>query len=112
MGRSTSFILRESDYGQELDFYLVDEDGNAYAVPDAATVTFVCYLSGASTYFISDSAHVTVVSADEGHVRYTVQSGDFDTTDAGSYYCYIKVNTITSSTEVPLTVLDVKGAPA
>ena len=108
MVREQKFVLRESDYGHELHFYLTKMDGSAYEIPDGATVTFEAYLTGATELTVNDTAHVTVptqTGSDIGHCYYTVQSSDFDGDSAGTYWCRIKVNTITSS-EAKLVVKD------
>lgn len=106
-----AFTIRAGDYGQELDFYLLDENGAVYVIPEAATVTFECRLDGAAELFIGDTAHVTIVDDDAGHVRYTVQDGDFEAEDAGVYFARMRVNNITSG-EVPMTVLEDQELPA
>lgn len=104
MTRVTSFVIRGGDCTQELDFKILDEDGAVYPIPEAATIVFECRLDGASVLFFADDDYVTVVEAAAGHVRYTVQSGDFDSADAGTYFCRMLVNHITTD-EVGLTVL-------
>jgi len=112
MSRVKNFTIRAGDYGQELDFYVIDEDGAIYTIPEAATCTFEVREDGELVdLFLSDTAHVTVVDAPGGQLRYTVQSGDFDAADAGAYWCRMHVNTITTS-EVALTVLDDQTVPA
>ena len=100
MYRVQNFVIRESDSGHVLHFYLTELDGTAYEVPDGATVTFEAYLDGASSLFVNDTTHVTVPTQtgdDIGHVYYTVQASDFGADSAGTYWCRMKVNTITSA---------------
>jgi len=112
MSRVKNFTIRAGDYGQELDFYVIDEDGAIYTIPEAPTVTFEVRLDGEDVdLFLSDTAHVTVVDGPGGQLRYTVQTGDFDAADAGSYWCRMKVNNITTS-EVALTVQEDQTVPA
>ena len=111
MATVSSFTIRAGDYGHELDFYILDENGAVYDLQAGATLTFECRLDGASALFITNTAHVTIVDDPGGQVRYTVQSGDFDAGDEGSYWCRVKVNNITTS-EVPLTVQADQTAPA
>ena len=91
--------IRENDYGQELHFWLTNLDGSAYEIPDGATVTFEAYLEDATSLTVNDTSHVTVPTQendDIGHCHYTIQSGDFGADSAGTYWCRMKVNTITS----------------
>jgi hypothetical protein len=100
--------IRENDYGQELHFYLTNLDGSAYSIPGDATVTFEAYLEDATSLTVNDTAHVTTPTQtgdDIGHCYYTIQSADFDGTSAGTYWCRMKVNTITSG-EAKLPVKD------
>jgi hypothetical protein len=106
-----AFTIRAGDYGHELDFYVLDENGSPYDIPESATVTFECRLDGAEALFITDTDHVTIVDDPGGQLRYTVQSGDFAAGDEGSYWCRMLINNITTS-EVPLTVLADQTAPA
>ena len=100
--------VREGDYGHELHFYLTNLDGSAYSIPSGATVTFEAYKDGETSLTIDDTNNVTVPTQsgdDIGHCYYTVQSGDFDSSSAGTYWCRMKVNTITSA-EAKLVVKD------
>lgn len=100
--------IRELDSGQLLHFYLTNLDGAAYAIPGGATVTFEAYLDGATTLTVDNTANVTVPTQtgdDIGHCYYTVQTDDFDGSSAGTYWCRMKVNTITSA-EAKLIVKD------
>lgn len=105
MAREQKFILRENDYGHTLNFYLTLPDGSAYVIPDGATVTFEAYKDGATSLTVDDSTHTTIEDADDGHVSYTVQNGDFGASSAGTYWCRMKVNNITSE-EAELVVKD------
>ena len=102
------FMIRENDYGHQLHFYLTVPDGSAYSIPGGATITFECYKDGATSLTVTDTTHVTLVEATDGHVYYTVQSGDFGADSSGTYWCRIKVNTITSE-EAKLVVKDEYG---
>ena len=99
-----SFVIRAGDYGHELDFFLIDRDGKPYPIPAEPTITLEARLDGAAVLFLSDNTHVSVINADGGKARYTVQSGDWDTGDEGLYWLRLVVNTITCA-EVPLSVL-------
>jgi hypothetical protein len=111
MSRVKAFTIRAGDYGHELDFYVIDEDGAAYTIPEGATVTFEVRLDGElADLFLTDTEHVTVVDEAAGHLRYTVQDGDFDLGDDGSYWCRMVINTITTG-EVGLTVLPEQDMP-
>lgn len=106
MAATKSFKIRANDYGHEWDFKLVDENGAIYVIPEAATVTFEAYLEGTTKLHVSDTAHVTIVDADAGHLRYTVQDGDWATSDEGTYYGRMVVNTITSEEVVIVCLPD------
>ena len=103
--------IQENDYGQLLHFWLYTEDNSVrspYEISDAAIVTFEIYLDGASVLFFSNTANVTVPTQtgdDIGHCYYTIQSDNFGNDSAGTYWCRMKVNTVTSG-EAKLIVKD------
>lgn len=105
MVREQAFIVRENDYGHEFHFYFTLPDGDAYSIPDGATITFEAYKDGATSLTIEDSTHTEVVSQAEGHVKYTVQDGDFGADSSGDYWCRMKANNITSE-EAKLAIKD------
>jgi len=107
---TNTFVIKVGDYGHELDFYVLDEDGAVYTIPAEATLTFEAYLDGTTDLVVEDTTHVAVVGAtSEGHIRYTVQSAAFAT--AGTYWCQVLINTITTD-KVQLTVLADQTTPA
>jgi len=93
MPRKQKFISQVGDYGHVFTFYLYEVDGSAYAIPAEATVTFEAYVDAGSSLTITDTAHVTI---NDGRLScyYTTQSGDIST--AGTYWCRMKINNITS----------------
>lgn len=77
------FLLKYSD---------TDENGNAILSAHnltGATVKFTLAEKADGTVVINEAAMSIVGDATLGRVRYTVQTGDFDT--PGDYYCQIEV---------------------
>ena len=93
MGREQKFITQLGDYGHIFTFNLNEFDGTAYTIPDGATVTFEAYVDGGSALTINNTANVTIVDGRQS-CYYTTQSGDIST--AGTYWCRMLVNNITS----------------
>lgn len=85
---------RLNDYGHEFHWKLTEPDGSIYVIPGGATITFEAYLDEGSSLLVNDSTNTAIVDADDGHVKYTTQTGS--PSAAGIYWCRMKINNITS----------------
>jgi hypothetical protein len=74
-GFPTLISTVQNSYGYTWPFTLQDSAGNTIDLTSASGVTFVCQFAGDNTVQFSNP--MTIVTANQGKVSYTVQQTDF-----------------------------------
>lgn len=98
-----AITLRAGDSGQKINITLTNTDGTPYVIPATPTITFQAYVDGEDTAMkFEDTTHISVVSAPNGEIYYTVQDGDFDDDEEGKYWGRVKV----AATGIVITTID------
>lgn len=87
MAHSENIRIYQYDHGYDIEFNLTNPDGTPADLTDS-TAYFLVQRPDEGVNHIE--AEMTIVSADEGNCKYTVQENDFE--DSGVCYAQVRVD--------------------
>ena len=106
MSYSDSIQVVANDYGYDLEFQILDAEGNAVDLTGLVSGKVKIYEPGASSAKVN--ASITVVDTENGLCRYQVKEGDFDV--AGKTY-HVEIELTYSSKVVTAKGVTIKVLP-